>query len=291
MISSIEAYRYLRATMTECSQKAGWRSLLLRAYDDPPVVEPFTTPPTKDHLIVLVKKGTCDVEGLYCGKWQKASYGPGSLGMTAPGEEVTLRWRGDTSHSTLQLHLPAESILRCNEDLVGRSAVPPRFPNALSHDDPLLQQVILGVAAKLREGAPEIYAESAAQFLTMHMLVRHAGHEITKARTRDEARMQRVCDYMHAHLAEEVSLQDLAKVAYVSRFHLIRMFKQTYGETPYQRLTRLRLQRAQRLLATSDTPITQIALDCGFTNQTHFAAAFRRLVGLSPRAYRQRILR
>jgi AraC family transcriptional regulator len=87
---------------------------------------------------------------------------------------------------------------------------------------------------------------------------------------------------MHAHLAEEVSLEDLAKVAYVSRFHLIRMFKQTYGETPYQRLTRLRLQRAQRLLATSDTPITRIALDCGFTNQTHFAAAFRRLVGLSP---------
>jgi AraC family transcriptional regulator len=291
MISSIEAYRYLRATMTECSQKAGWRSLLLRAYDDPPVVEPFTTPPTKDHLIVLVTKGTCNVEGLYRRKWQKANYGPGSLGMTAPGEEVTLRWRGDTSHSTLQLHLPAESILRCNEDVFGRGAVFPHMPNALSHDDPLLQQVILGVAAKLREGAPEIYAESAAQFVTMHMLVRHAGHEITKARTRDEARTQRVCDYMHAHLAEEVSLQDLAKVAYVSRFHLIRMFKQTYGETPYQRLTRLRLQRAQRLLATSDTPITRIALDCGFTNQTHFAAAFRRLVGLSPRAYRQSISR
>jgi AraC family transcriptional regulator len=222
MISSVEAYRYLRATMTECSQKAGWRSLLLRAYDDPPVVEPFTTPPTQDHLIVLV-----------------ADF--------------------------------------------------PRMPNALSYDDSLLQQVILGVAIKLREGAPETYAESAAQFLTMHMLVLHGGHEITKARTRDEARMQRVCDYMHAHLAEEVSLQDLAQVAYVSRFHLIRMFKQTYGETPYQRLTRLRIQRAQRLLATSDTPIMQIALDCGITNQSNFAAAFRRLVGLSPRAYRQSI--
>jgi AraC family transcriptional regulator len=69
------------------------------------------------------------------------------------------------------------------------------------------------------------------------------------------------------------------------------MFKQTYGETPYQRLSRLRIQRAQRLLATSDMPITQIALDCGFTNQAHFAAAFRRLVGLSPRAYRQSISR
>ena len=291
MISSIEAYRYLRATMTECSQKAGWRSLLLRAYDDPPVVEPFTTPPTGDPLIVLVTKGTCKVEGLYRGKWQNANYGPGSLGMTAPGEEVTLRWRGDSPHSTLQLHLPAESILRCHEDVVGRGSVSPRFPNALSHDDPLLQQVVLGVAAKLREGAPEIYADSVAQFLTMHMLVRHAGHEITKACARDEARMRRVCDYINEHLAEEVSLQDLAKVAYVSRFHLIRIFKQTCGETPYQRLTRLRIQRAQRLLATCDTPITQIALECGSTNQTHFAAAFRRLVGLSPRAYRQSLSR
>jgi len=123
------------------------------------------------------------------------------------------------------------------------------------------------------------------------MLAQHAGHEVTKARTRDAARLRRVCDYMHAHLGEEVSLQDLAKVAYVSRFHLIRIFKQTYGETPYQHLTRLRIERAQRLLATSDTPITQIALDCGSTNQTHFAAAFRRLVGLSPRAYRQSITR
>jgi AraC family transcriptional regulator len=86
-------------------------------------------------------------------------------------------------------------------------------------------------------------------------------------------------------------VQELAKVAYVSRFHLIRILKQTYGETPYQRLTRLCIQRVQRLLATSDTPITQIALDCGSTNQTHFAAAFRRPVGLSPRAYRQRVSR
>jgi len=108
------------------------------------------------------------------------------------------------------------------------------MPNGLFPRYPLLQQSFWASLAKLREGAPEIYAESAAQFLTVHLLVRHAGHEITKARTRDEARMQRACDYMHAHLGrKEVSLQDLAKVAYVSRFHLIRMFKQTYGETPY----------------------------------------------------------
>jgi len=56
---------------------------------------------------------------------------------------------------------------------------------------------------------------------------------------------------MHAHARREVSCRISRKFAYVSRFHLIRMFKQTYGETPYQRLTRLRIQRAQRLLSTA----------------------------------------
>jgi AraC family transcriptional regulator len=286
MISSLEAHRYLRATMTLCSFEAGWRSLLLRAYDDPPVVEPFTTPQTEDHLIVLVTKGACNVEGLYRGKWSRATYGPGSLGMTAPGEEVTLRWRGTTSHSTLQLHLPAEAILRCKEELLVQGASPPRMPNELSSEDPLLRQVILGIAARLREGAPEIYAQSAAQFLTMHLLIRHAGREPPKAPTRDALRMQRVCDYMHAHLSEDVALEDLAKVACLSRFHLIRMFKHVHGETPYQRLTRLRIERACQRLAGSGELVSDIALDCGFTNPTHFAAAFRRLVGMSPREYR-----
>lgn len=286
MISSLEAHRYLRATMTLCSFEAGWRSLLLRAYDDPPVAEPFTTPQTEDHLIVLVTKGACNVEGLYRGRWSKAAYGPGSLGMTAPGEEVTLRWRGTTSHSTLQLHLPAEAVRSCKEELLGRGASPPQMPNVLASEDPVLQQVILGVAARLREGAPDIYAESAAQFLTMHMLVRHAGREPHKAPTRDVLRMQRVYDYMHAHLSEDVSLEDLAKVACLSRFHLIRMFKHVYGETPYQRLTRLRIERACQRLAHGEDLVATVALDCGFANPTHFAAAFRRLVGMSPRAYR-----
>jgi AraC family transcriptional regulator len=290
MISSVDAYRYLHATMTECSLKAGWRSLLLRGYRDPAVVESFTTPATADHLIVLVTDGSVNVEGQYRSRWQRASYGPGSMGMTAPGEEVTLRWRGETSHSTLQLHLPAESISQCADEVRKRRVGPPSMPNMLLHEDPLLQQVILAMAARMKEGVPDLYAESAAQFITMHLLVQHAGQNLPKAPSKDEIRMRRVSDYMHAHLAEDISLTDLARVACLSRFHLIRLFKHVYGETPYQRLTRLRIEHARRLLATSGSQISQVAHDCGFTSQTHFAAAFRRLSGLSPRAYRQSLL-
>jgi len=108
-------------------------------------------------------------------------------------------------------------------------------------------------------------------------------HEITKARTRDEVRMKLFATTCTA-LARGLTA-DLAKSP-MSAVPLIRMFKQTYGETPYQRLARCASAGAT-IAATSDTPITQIALDCGFTIDA-LAAAFRRRVGLSPRAYRQR---
>jgi AraC family transcriptional regulator len=290
MICSLDAHEYLRARMTACSFQSGWRSLLLRAYEDPPEVEPFTTPATADHLIVLVTSGACNIEGLHRGRWQRAAYGVGSIGMTAPGEEATLRWHGTNRHSTLQLHIPAEMIRSCGQDLKGGNAAP-QMPSMLEYDDPLLRSVILGVAARMAQGAPDLYAESAAHFLAMHLLVRHADRQLNKAPTRDSRRLRRVDDYMHANLAECISLRDLANVACLSTFGLIRVFKQAYGETPYQRLTRLRIERACLLLRVRDKRVADVAVECGFVSHAHFAAVFRRAVGVTPTAYRQSLPR
>jgi hypothetical protein len=92
LIQSLDAHRHLQGKMTVCSWAAGWRSVLLRAYVDPPCVEEFSTRPTPDQLIVLVTSGACAIEGRYHGKWQRAEYQAGNIGMTAPGEAVALRW-------------------------------------------------------------------------------------------------------------------------------------------------------------------------------------------------------
>src|SRR5258705_13858738 len=73
--------------MTACSWRAGWRSLLIRAYEDPAVAEEFITPATRDHLIVLVTGGSCDLEARYRNGWQHSHSEPGHLGMTAPGSD------------------------------------------------------------------------------------------------------------------------------------------------------------------------------------------------------------
>ncbi len=168
-------------------------------------------------------------------------------GMTAPGEEVTLRWRGTTSHSTLQLHLPAEAILRGKEDLLARR----RF--ATANAERAVERGSAAPAGDPRSGRAAVKARRKftpsppRSSSRCDMLVRHAGREPQKAPTRDALRMQRVRDH-HACALERGCFARGSGESRVSQPLpiLIRMFKHVYGETPYQRLTRLRIERACR---------------------------------------------
>jgi AraC family transcriptional regulator len=77
LIPILNARLHLKAKMTADSWQVGWRSLLLRAYVDPPEVEELKNPPTADHLIVLVTSGSTDIEGYHKGRWYAAHYKPG----------------------------------------------------------------------------------------------------------------------------------------------------------------------------------------------------------------------
>lgn len=287
LISSLDAHRYLKATMTASSTNAGWRSLLLRAYVDPPTVEELVTRPTADHLIVLVTGGACEIEGRYKGRWHKAHYRPGMMGMTAPGEEAMLRWHGETAHETLQLHLPAATLQATAAELPKslRLAGP---PSRLGDEDPVIRQTMLSLATAMAEGAPDLYAETAAEFLAAHLLVRYGHHEMPSP-VLEDARLRRVDAFMRENLAAPLSLTALAEVACISRFHFLRLFKQTYGETPLRRLTRLRMEDARKRLGRSEQSIAEIAFVIGYENPAHFAAAFRKIFGVAPSVYRRGI--
>jgi AraC family transcriptional regulator len=289
MILSLNAYQHLQGLMTACSWRAGWRSLLLRAYDDPASVEELTTPPTADHLIVLVTEGSCDIEGLYRGRWCRAHYQTGSLGMAAPGEEVSLRWRSKSRHRNLQLHLPAAKIRTAIEEMTGRDANLVALPHTLINEDPLIKTVILTLADAMADGVPDLYAECAAHLLTAHLLTRHAKIAIRRGFKRKDVRLSRGEAFMRENLGAQLSLEEIARQAGLSRFHLLRLFKDAYGETPFKRLTRLRMEEAQRRLRHGAESLAEIAFSCGYENPAHFASAFRRLVGVSPSQYRRAI--
>jgi AraC family transcriptional regulator len=94
-------------------------------------------------------------------------------------------------------------------------------------------------------------------------------------------------DYLHAHLAARVRLSELAKVACLSPFHLLRVFQSAFGLTPHQYLNQCRLERAKFLLEKTRIPVTSICLECGYISLGSFSILFRKHCGLSPRAWRQ----
>jgi transcriptional regulator GlxA family with amidase domain len=96
-------------------------------------------------------------------------------------------------------------------------------------------------------------------------------------------------DLMRDCMGQELSLSDLSREAELSPWHLLRAFRQTFGETPHAFLTRARLERAKDLLTVSRRPVTEICFDVGFTSLGSFSTLFRRQVGLSPAEFRRRV--
>ena len=84
-----------------------------------------------------------------------------------------------------------------------------------------------------------------------------------------------------------VSLPDVAAHAKLSPYHFLRVYKQTYGETPHEFLTRLRIERAKTLLARGSHNVTESCFEVGFSSLGSFSALFARHVGLSPSEYRR----
>jgi AraC family transcriptional regulator len=97
----------------------------------------------------------------------------------------------------------------------------------------------------------------------------------------------RIAAYVEANLGRDIGLDDLAQIASLSRFHFLRTFKQTTLETPYAYLLRRRIERGRLLLKESDMSISEISVAVGFKDATRFIRAFRRMIGVTPGAYRE----
>ncbi|HEY2048904.1 MAG TPA: AraC family transcriptional regulator [Caulobacteraceae bacterium] len=98
---------------------------------------------------------------------------------------------------------------------------------------------------------------------------------------------KRAEELMLKNLAEDLRLADVAAACELSAAHFSRSFHKTFGAPPYRWLQTRRIERAKTLLADSKRPLAEIALECGFTEQSHFTKVFTRLVGVSPGAWRR----
>ena len=107
------------------------------------------------------------------------------------------------------------------------------------------------------------------------------------ARTpRDLRSLQRAREYIHAHYADNLTLAQVARAAGVHPVYLGQIFRQEFGETLGEYLNHIRVRAAAGMLAKSDLPLSAVALDLGFYDQSHFTRVFRQITGATPGTFR-----
>ena len=170
------------------------------------------------------------------------------------------------------------------------------FERLYPHDDVVTPHVRRLHALVKSQHLTSGYLEEHLRFILLAMLQKQFNiyreiEQMPAARpaTRFELynRLYRARDYIHASLHSRLTINDMAAIACISRYHFLRAFKQLLGLTPYHYLTQTRLERAQFLLSHTNHPITEICFEVGFESLGSFSTLFRRYTGRSPRDYRK----
>lgn len=225
--------------------------------------------------------------------------GEGVLQMHAQAGEFIIGAQGAAArmHSFrgghwIEVVLARASVGSTCEEVV-RSMQHGRWPHRSFHKSPEVSDLLVRIVRSgLATGTPEplhfdelgsSLAETLERFLTSEFKRRR---EVAPLPKRSVAE---VLDYMDAHLAEPIALNDLAQLAGLSPTRFAKAFRNATGKSPYQALLRRRLEAARFSLMTGSASISEISLACGFSSQQHLTGLFSKKFGIAPGAFRNQI--
>jgi AraC family transcriptional regulator len=209
---------------------------------------------------------------------------PGDIKIVPPG--VPRIWETESATIKLSMYL-SPALIFSAADAMGinpdRTSIAPQ----LHVRDPRIEHIGWAVKAELESPEPlsRLYGDSLGLALASHLLRKYVPVAPTDAKL-SSRRLARVIDYVHANLAGDLCLEELAVISGLSPTHFKTLFKRTVGMPVHQYVIRQRVEYATELLQRGNPPLADVALQAGFANQSHMARCMRRIIGITPRAIR-----
>jgi AraC-like DNA-binding protein len=210
--------------------------------------------------------------------------GPDTVWVFAPGEYHCGEVREERHWQYRGIYLDQAGLAALGRILSDESATALWVPPGL-YDDAQLARLLLQAHRCIDERA-SVLERQTRWWAAMGVLFGRYGQPRPRAEHRPASRrtLQRARDFIADHLSRNVSIDELAQVTGLTRYHLMRSFAREYGLPPHAYANQLRLLAAKQLIAAGHGP-AHAATTVGFYDQSHLTRMFRRAYGLTPGAY------
>jgi AraC family transcriptional regulator len=158
--------------------------------------------------------------------------------------------------------------------------------------DPLIRSLGMTLDQEMRSSnpKPESYGEQLAATLALHIFANYSSPVYREMRSFGPhwTKLRRCIEHMHENMDQRLSLDQLASVAGMSKFHFAKSFRDAMGIAPHQYLVKLRVEKARALLSDETISLPEIAARVGYADTGQFASQFRKVIGVSPKQYRRK---
>jgi AraC family transcriptional regulator len=221
------------------------------------------------------------------GKQGNKTIGSGSIIVVSRGTEDSVSFPRPVKRILLNLE-PKLLQQAFAENDTGREV---ELIDQWGRQDPQVEHILRALEADLEAGLPggKLFGESLLCALAVHLQRSYGVAPPRDAKPRNglpRARLNRVIEYIEANLGREIALTALAATAGMSSHYFSELFKRSVHFSPHQYVLRRRIEHARRLLQEPGVTVFEAAVLSGFSDQSHFTKIFRRIVGVTPTAYR-----
>lgn len=225
------------------------------------------------------------------GGWIDEQLGPGDVSLLTRAAES--HWVWPEQIDVVHIYLGQQELARTCQEMYEHDVTDVALHDEVRADDPAIHHTAMLIAHEAAQGGAgsSLMVDALSVQLSVHILRRHAHIVFRETPGHDGlsfAQERVVRDYVQAHLRERISLEDLAAAVSLSRFHFCRRFRQTTGTSPHGFVLQQRVARARTMLTRTAAPLSDIALACGFADQSHLNRVFKAQVGTTPGRFRER---
>lgn len=282
---------WIPGDLTVDSAPLAWEGMTLKGYRYADL--DVAIPEMRDYMIVAYKGGAAEMSRRHGGPWQSERVEPGIVSILTRAEQS--QWRWDKPIDVSHLYLSQAALARVAGEVFERDILDIDMHDRVRVEDSVLPAVLAMLARESNQGGigGTLYAEALKNQVCVHLLRHYANivfREHGSYGRLSAAQCRLFTEYVKAHIAQSLSLEELAGVMGLSVFHLTRKIRAEFGCPPHAYVMRQRLERAKQLLARKDLPLKVVAARSGFADQSHMTRFFRRFLNVTPSEHRRSML-